>query len=387
MPAAIPPPIRLRDVVVGPLDPGSSKTVVRFGALPCPLGLPHWREDGRGGLVDIVQQRALAPEEAEAAPVMETPVLYAGPYFRHFGHFVAESVHRLYARRLWPDLAAAPMALLGSARHGQRLEGWAAAVLEACGVPRDQVMLVDRPTRFRELVVPAMGRVLAGRNLLEGYAGLFPLAPLPPAGLGAARRFYLTRAGHLRLGGILGERLIERSLGAAGFTVVDPTDVPLRSLLGALAAAEVVVAAEGSALHNLDLCGRVKAGVMVVGRRPGTRERFRRVLDNATSRWEVLEGGHDGLGLQWDARLQGAGPGRRVTYVPLRATLRAIGRFAGKDVPLPSAAEVAEAVEADLGRYLLDPATQGRATPEEVGRLLLAMRERHQAGLATAASE
>lgn len=364
-----PEPLRVTDAVLGPLIAAAHPSGIGCVATTPGVTLTHIRADTPEGPVNRLEVR---PAETRTdLPMVREPALYAGPYFAHFGHMIAECIHRLWAAHAFPQLRAAPIvfqAFAGAARPA-----WFEAVLGMCGIASDRVMLVEQPTQFETLYVPAQGRALGGGTLFANYLDLFPLVPIAPAAE-SERKLYVSRARHVRSGTYLGESLIETLLAEAGFAIVRPEDIPLPTLAGLLRAAEHIVFAEGSAIHNLELCGRVTAKIMVIGRRSGTRRRFGALLDSLSADVRIFNGARAAASLGWDKARGRPRLGTACSFLPIPKLIDALADFAGVPLPQPDAQTILHAIANDMLRYLLDPRSGVDATDAEIGRALRALR-------------
>ena len=86
--------------------------------------------------------------------------------------------------------------------------------------------------------------------------------------------------------GLLGERYVEQVLAQAGFNVIRPETMSLLDQMRAYRAAEVVVFAEGSACHGVELLGTEMLGTAIMlARREDHMEVFRRVLQPRSRRY------------------------------------------------------------------------------------------------------
>jgi len=332
--------------------------------------LSFFRADTPEGVVDRIE--LYAPDTGGDVPLYSGPTLYAGPYFAHFGHGVAEGLHRLWAARHFAELQDARIVF--QARVGAARRPWFDAMLDLVGIAPERVLLLDQVARFEELHVPAQGRALGGALLLPDYLTLFPLGPIEVP-VGTPRFLYVSRSRHTHSGIYLGETLVERVLEQAGFTIVHPQDMPMRALAGLLRGAEAIVFAEGSAIHNLELTGPVNARVMVIGRRDGTRRKFE-ALVTSLSPHAVFYSNARVLGsLGWDRQHDQPQLGIACSIVPIGPLLEAIGEFAGTALPVPDQAAIRRAKRDDLLRYLLDPRGGQNASEAELGRALRLLRE------------
>ena len=160
-----PQPILYSNAVVGPLKAASNKFKLEFEVLPADMKLPHMRRLG----LDASILSKYTPSEKEELEHIEDTAIYAGPYFRHFGHFIAESIHRLYARKHFAHLRKAKVAFHEFSRAPKEDDRWFADILYLCNVEIKDVIFIRKPTLFKELYVPLQGRVMAGDNQIQNY--------------------------------------------------------------------------------------------------------------------------------------------------------------------------------------------------------------------------
>lgn len=357
----LPEPVRIPDAVLGPLVAPSRIEAVACRADTGAAKLAHLRAPYSAEAVDVLEVHPVTGDRRDM-PHVAGPALYAGPYFDHFGHMAAEGVHRLWAASLFPHLRSATIVFQRAAQdHGRPMPPWCIDLLALCGIAAERVLLVDRETRFAGLHVPRQGRALGGAILLPGYVDLFPLAPLDRPEGAASGLIYLSRSSHLHMGSYLGESLIEAILAEAGFDILDPGLIPTRALVGRLAAARVIVAAEGSAIHNLELCGPVAAKLFVIGRRIGTKRRFGALLESLCAEWRIFPASEPGISLGWEA--DAPRQASSCAFLDLGALVDALAAFAGMALRRPDAAAIRQAVSRDLARYVADPRS-GAGTPE-----------------------
>ena len=139
------------------------------------------------------------------------------------------------------------------------------------GVAPERVHLITAPTRVAQLFVAPQAEQLGGPGPDDGY--LDALDRLAATRLGSRTPedgvLYVSRAGMEAR--FAGESYLEEVLRATGVRVLRPERLPLPEQLRMYRDAAQVVYAEGSALHSLQLLGRVDADVAVLERRPGTR--------------------------------------------------------------------------------------------------------------------
>lgn len=359
----LPVPALLEDVVIGPLTKQSSKTKIVFSASDTSETLGHMRWS-RDGIHSISEISAFA---GDTNTVVDGPCIYGGPIIYHFGHMVAECIHRIWARTAFDYLGDAKVAF--QTRFNTELPQWFYPVLKLCGVSQDQVILIDQPTRFRELHVPEQGRLLGGRKRFDAYPSLFPLIEVTPDH--SDQKIYVSRSTHLYSGSYFGESYIERCLSSNGYAIIYPEKLPTEALTMKLAGARKIVFAEGSAIHNLELCGKVKAEVFVIGRRNGANGRFRYILDDVCANWMIYDAAPPPLSVFYDKNTKRIAATKGNSFLDLSAVVGMLNKF-DADLRLEHDAGLAAlCASSDLVRYLSDHRSYSIDTTAEQKGLML----------------
>jgi capsular polysaccharide biosynthesis protein len=183
-----------------------------------------------------------------ALKIVDEPVYYAGHLMKHYGHFIIDSMSRLWAR---DDLRGLPI-VFTSPRKWRDPPSYGTDVLSALGLTSG-IWLIDEPTLFRKVVCPSTS--------FEYRWKTFSVADLPHRQVAnvlsrrAKRNWkqpvYLTRSGltdDLRRSAE--EPELESELAARGFEIVRPEDLPLAEQIGLFEQAPLVAGTLGSALHT-----------------------------------------------------------------------------------------------------------------------------------------
>lgn len=193
------------------------------------------------------------PPAPDPAAISDLPGrhLYGGVGRVHFGHFLVESISRLWAL----DHLEQPVeSVLFSPMHGRRPNMTFGRTLGElirvfCGdIP---VTPVARPTRVEEIVIPSQGvghlAWSTGTPEFRQFVRSRLEAHYKPEG---PERIYISRA---RLGNddslVDQEAEIEEMMAAAGYTIFHPERYTIGQQIGHLMAARMVVGADGSAFH------------------------------------------------------------------------------------------------------------------------------------------
>jgi hypothetical protein len=204
--------------------------------------------------VEGSERMTVAPETIEGArhsPTDDRPFVYVGYFSQHFGHFLTESISRL-----WFVLTEAdPAAMLLFHGNPKVLDApHVASFFEHLGIPRERFLAPSRTMRISSIVVPSPSTVnkwkihevhaLAPRRVAEAVLRGRPASEC------TSRPLYLARRG---LRGnrrrILGERALIEALERRGVEVVDPQDETLATQIALLNRHRFVIGPAGSAHH------------------------------------------------------------------------------------------------------------------------------------------
>ncbi len=221
---------------------------------------------------------------------------YAGCITFHFGHFVAESIHRIVPMQKFFGVDR----YLFVAREGDpntfdRIPQPLRNVLAYLNVTKDNTIVITQNTEVESLVVVQQGSTI----------GAVP----HPAYLDLMRDFSNNRLNEMNYekipsqsvyvcgrrgpyGVILGASYIESFLKQAGFWIFRPEDHPYSFQLHVFRSAKTLLFSEGSAIHGASVLGRnMMNDVQVIIRRPETPyivQRFRAELQGRCMRSELV---------------------------------------------------------------------------------------------------
>lgn len=222
---------------------------------------------------------------------------FGGVLFRHFGHFMAESIHRLWA---WQHYANRSDKILFLAEQHHQSEDqttsllpYEAEALSYLGIDLQRVEVVTECTEVETLVVAEQASLIGTPPHLISprYIEFLSLCdqrylrdhpPNMPAKY--PQRLLVSRSHLLLNGAIAGEAYLEQQLIMADFQLFRPEQHALMEQLNHYRHAKVVIFSEGSALHALELLGDMSAygQFIVLCRRPVFRAKWETVL---RSRW------------------------------------------------------------------------------------------------------
>ena len=311
------------------------------------------------------------PDQAfEAA--LEGDYIYAGPMYYHFGHFMAEMVHRILPAKL----LGLPGRFLFVTTQGDdsfgkddAIPSFVRDVLSFFGLTQDDAVIVNRNTAVERLhlvaqesnlgVVPNTGYL----DALRDYA----TDRLDQVFAGVARPgcLYVSRSSWAKAGSLLGESAFEADLEQAGYTIFHPEEHSLLLQMDHYRKAQSIVFPGGSACHGVELLGAGMLGsVMLVPRTASQIVMFERVLRPRAAAFACASEEAIYLGSLFRNRGDGGEAFHR--GVSIYAVDRLLATFEAATLPpvrRPSLTRYFKAAALDLATYGLESLREAGMTP------------------------
>lgn len=260
-----------RDVVVMPTETFHDGSMFKGGPLWPRYAFQWGARHARGRFPFPRDARPTAIARPEV--VLETGT-WCGPIAYHFGHAVADFGMRLamsgHADRSQPLLFSIQQ------REDFQPPDFFWQMLDHLEIERTRVVLVRRPTLVRELHVFPQAERRGGPGPGADHLDFMDRLLTRPASPGPRDAVFVSRS-HLAArydfptGHIAGERYLEELFGRAGLATMYPEEISLSEQLDRYRGARLIVFSEGSAVHALQLLGRLDARIVIIARRPGSR--------------------------------------------------------------------------------------------------------------------
>ncbi|UYO05154.1 glycosyltransferase family 61 protein [Paenibacillus sp. PSB04] len=185
---------------------------------------------------------------------IDEEVVYYGLFIYHWGHFLFESTNRLWYY-LRENCKASGVRLAGIYLN-KKPDGNFRLFHDLVGIEQDDLLFLDRPTRFKRIIVPKASCILGSTNnfyyskeFLIPFDKIIDSVPANPS-----RKVYLTRT-NLQESNTIGEKKIEDNFRRNGFDIVAPENESLLTMVSLLKEADVVAGLSGSNTHNLLFSG------------------------------------------------------------------------------------------------------------------------------------
>lgn len=205
--------------------------------------------------------------------------IYAGPLFLHYGHFIMESLARLWAfsnqKKLYPDLKVVfcPFHNNSAELNVDDFPSFVHSIFAILGISMDDIHLVKNTLLIEHLLLPEQG---CGLNksihpefleyLSSSFAGKSADAE-ERAMIPLGKKIYVCRLGVKNKGSLLGEVLLSHVLEINDFEVFYPERFSVVDQVLIYQTAECIVFSEGTAIHSLVFCGRLNCPIIIIKRR------------------------------------------------------------------------------------------------------------------------
>ncbi len=225
--------------------------------------------DGHGDpWLKYYMTRSLTPTEAEseAAPRITGEALFAGVLRFGFGHFLTESIGRLWALdKLGSEM---PIVYITNVNAKRPITGTAQAFFELFGLT-ERINLVRADTSFdciwnaTDLYGPLR------KEPLHPRMRRWFLSQIPKSEAKFSPKIYISRKGiPLEKGRYLGETFVEAGLADEGYQIFRPEENSLADQINAYSNAQKIVLAESSAFHLVSIVAKKDANIAIIRRRP-----------------------------------------------------------------------------------------------------------------------
>lgn len=201
------------------------------------------RLSGPGGLVVEDNPRSLPPEDLGRDMVhLRGTWLYGGHWMPEFGHFITETV-----TRLWPD----PRPVAGVVYHRfvgtEAIKPWQTTLITRAGWGAAQTLVNTRWARVDHLVVPSRTVFLSSMvhpTAVRQWERMSPNAHTAGEPVFLSRSRLTSDPRRTRT-----DPLLDREFAARGFRVFHPQEHPVDEQIRVASQAPVLAGAVGSALH------------------------------------------------------------------------------------------------------------------------------------------
>jgi hypothetical protein len=209
----------------------------------------------------LLTGRSGPAEPREAQRKLSGSYLFGGYFFNHYGHFLTETLSRLYAWRQCP-----PFPLLFTTPNSE-VSHRLARIFKTLGI-RNEILMIQVPVEVENLIVSPEGCILTPPYIsaaqVEALGQVEGGEPTP------GKKIWLSRGDYMRsmqAGGVINEKAIEKALAAEGWGILSPESLgPVQNQVKVLCSAEQVAGFDGSAFLTALLAKKVSGRFTLFGR-------------------------------------------------------------------------------------------------------------------------
>ena len=190
------------------------------------------------------QKAYLLSEEPEYIP--ET-VVFGGIYIDHYGHIITECLSRLWWFVENADCGYKCVFISSFNRIGTQF----IELLALLGIPEENIILCQKPTRFDTIIIPDQASVLtAGYNAKAKTIYNAIRDSVKPA---QHKKVYLTRT-KLPINDIINEEYFENYYSTQGFQIISPELLSVKEQVEIMSSVQQLVCTEGTLGHQVAFC-------------------------------------------------------------------------------------------------------------------------------------
>lgn len=243
--------------------PPSEGSMVQETGVYGPDGWIHGSATWRAGKL-MMTEPAVRPEPAARLAGRH---LWAGQLWTHFGHFLCESLARLWGAARAQG-AESLIFVPKRPRKADEVKDYQARLIRLLGIDLPIRVLTD-PTEVEELVIPGqgfgLGEMAVATPEFRDFVHLGFARDIRPDG---PPRLYLSRSAlGGEQGGALLETVLEQNLARDGYEIFHPQQHPVEVQIARYRAATHVVGLDGSAFHLFGFVARPQQQVAILVRR------------------------------------------------------------------------------------------------------------------------
>lgn len=200
------------------------------------------------------------PEYRTCSAEMLGTAIYGGRLINHFGHFLLESLPRLWYTSTDP---VSPIIFF---MVGMELNSFQKAIMETLNI-KNPIIILKEPTVVSKLIIPSIGYRI--QDYFSDYHADF-LARHPYQREKATRKIWLSRSQLVHcIHRVENEANLECALALQGWEIIHPQNHSISEQLDTLATAKIVAGFVGSAFHMLLLIRDFQGKVILLNRTSG----------------------------------------------------------------------------------------------------------------------
>ena len=192
-------------------------------------------------------EEAYPVERNEIVTSNET-IIFGGILICHFGHFLTDCLTRMWYVIQNPELDHKVVFVMLKTSKLQALEGWVYEMLNLMGLTADRIVILDKPTQFKSVIVPDQSARIKfdfTKEFLDPFRHV--TSRIRPSN---EKKIFLTRGRNLKSAiRLCNQEYFEAFFKERGYTLIAPETLPLVDQISLVSGAEEVVTFLGTLAH------------------------------------------------------------------------------------------------------------------------------------------
>jgi hypothetical protein len=222
----------------------------------------------------------------ERLPVINHTVLYGGLLLDNFGHFLLESIGRLWAYDVFK--AINPYILFytpwGIKKYKEK-QNYIYQALRGFGIPVDRILFAEQIALYKTVIVPdqkyGFGLCRTPDETFLNFLDSFHIPSHSVKTVNKADRIYVSRSKlPIQLGRPLCEVFFEKYLAEQGYLIFYPEQHTLYEQIALYKTAKKIIFCDGGATYCTILLPKLVADIAIVARRRDHRGNYRDITEH-----------------------------------------------------------------------------------------------------------
>ena len=175
-------------------------------------------------------------------------VIFSGILINHFGHFLTDSMVRMwYAAKNSDQKIALLLTPPPSFDDWNFEDSYHIKMLELMGIEKDRIIIVDKPTQFKSVTIPKQSIFWLGKTYDAELINIVYDNARQAVKSKDEKRIYLSRTKWNK--SVINESYFEDFFSKRGFKVLHPQEMPLDEQISYIAGADEIVCIYGTLSH------------------------------------------------------------------------------------------------------------------------------------------
>lgn len=194
--------------------------------------------------------------------------IYGGPLFYHFGHFMSESLSRIWAYSELKDDVNGVIFTVPPYMNNPSLSNFMCETFSLLGIDLNKIVLTNKFLKVEKLIVPEQGTIL-GKGEKPWFNDKLKLNKEVLTGADNKNSLFVSRKNYVNKGRVMGMGYYERVMKNAGVKIIYPEELSLKQQVQEMINHNTLIFEEGSALHILEVIPRQNKKIILLKRREG----------------------------------------------------------------------------------------------------------------------